>query len=246
MQGPNRHRLVSSAATTTCPILFQDRWLIVVNKPSGVLSHPNPGGKSSAAAFAGRYDLKQRCFKSAAGSVWLVHRLDQDTSGVLMAARDAATARECRTAFEQGQVRKTYLALVSGFPKSAGTWRDHLGTARERHRVRTQVLKNRPPNAELRYRVVSSSREHRLSLVEIDLITGRTHQIRVQAASRNHPLIGDDVYGDFELNRRLRRTLGVRRLCLHAIRVELQHPVTGGMLRIEAPLPDDIATVVGA
>lgn len=232
-------------APTRCPILFEDRWLIIVNKPAGVLSHPNPSGKTSAAAFAGRYDLKQRCFTSAGGSIWLVHRLDQDTSGVLVAALDAATARQCRTAFEQGRVRKAYLALVAGFPKPAGTWRDHLGTARERDRVRSRVLKNRTPNAELRYRVVASSREHRLSLVEIDLITGKTHQIRVQAASRNHPLVGDDVYGDFELNRRLRRTLGVRRLCLHAMRVELQHPATGGMLRVEAPLPDDIAAVVG-
>lgn len=231
-------------AITTCPILFQDHWLIIVNKPAGVLSHPNPGGKSPSAAFAGNYDANKRCFESLAGSVWLIHRLDQDTSGVLLAARDEAAAKKCRAAFEQDQVRKTYLAVVSGLPKPAGIWRDHLGTARERHRVRTQVLKNRPPNAELRYRVVSSSREQRLSLIEIDLITGKTHQIRVQAASRNHPIIGDDVYGDFELNRRLRKALRIRRLCLHARRIELRHPVTGEALRIESPLPDDIGGIV--
>ena len=101
---------------TTCPILHRDQWLIVVNKPGGVLSHPNASGKPQRAAFEGRYDLERKCFRSPAGSVWLVHRLDQDTSGVLIGALDAETAKKCREAFEAGQVRKQYNALVSGNP----------------------------------------------------------------------------------------------------------------------------------
>ena len=74
---------------TTCPVLFEDRWLIVVNKPAGVLSHPNPKGNADdRCAFEGAYDFDEKAFSSAAGKVWLIHRLDQDTSGVLLAARD--------------------------------------------------------------------------------------------------------------------------------------------------------------
>jgi len=81
----------------------------------------------------------------------------------------------------------------------------------------------------------------RLSLLEIDLITGKTHQIRVQCASRHHPIVGDDVYGDFELNRKLRKALGIKRLCLHAARLEMKHPVTVETLRVEAAVPGEMA-----
>ena len=84
------------------------------------------------------------------------------------------------------------------------------------------------------------NREQRIAMIEIDLITGRTHQIRVQAASRHLPVIGDDVYGDFDLNHRLKKTLGIRRLCLHAHQIELPHPATGKTLRVTAPLPEDL------
>ncbi|HEY1052621.1 MAG TPA: pseudouridine synthase, partial [Prosthecobacter sp.] len=100
---------------TRCEILHQDRFLIVVNKPHGVLSHPNPkASKPQSAAFEGSYDADRRCFKSAAGHVWLIHRLDQDTSGVLLAAKDEKTAAACREAFEAQTVRKIYLALCAG------------------------------------------------------------------------------------------------------------------------------------
>lgn len=226
---------------TTCPILHKDQWLIVVNKPGGVLSHPNALGKPQRAAFEGRYDLERKCFRSPAGPVWLVHRLDQDTSGVLIGALDAETAKKCREAFEAGQVMKQYIALVSGSPQPQGIWRDSLVISRDKNRVRTEVKRGGRPNAELHYRVLRQNREQRLAMLEIDLITGRTHQIRVQAASRHCPVIGDDVYGDFDLNHRLKKTLGIRRLCLHAHQIELPHPATGKPLRVTAPLPDDLA-----
>ncbi len=233
-------------ALTTCPVLFQDRWLVVIDKPAGVLSHPNASGGSARIAFEGTYDMKARRFDSPAGKLWLIHRLDQDTSGVLIAALDEATARKCRDAFDDCAVKKTYIALVKGGPKAEGAWLDHLVTAQGRGAVRTSILKGRAPNAELRYRVLHSAREHRASLIEIDLITGKTHQIRVQSAARNHPVIGDDVYGDFPLNRALRKSLAIRRLCLHARRIELKHPATGIALRIEAPMPEVLTAFVAS
>lgn len=234
------------ASLTPCPILHRDRFLVVVNKPAGVLSHPNSGSSKPGerTAFGGRYDLDARRFDTPGGSVWLIHRLDQDTSGVLLGALDEKNAASCRAAFEQEAVQKTYLALVRGNPGPAGTWLDHLTMTRGKGRVRTAVLKGRPPNAELRFRNLGYSTAHRLSLLEIELITGKTHQIRVQAASRQHPLVGDDVYGDFELNRRLRKDLHIRRLFLHAQRLQFKHPASGQMLTVVAPPPDDLRAVL--
>jgi RluA family pseudouridine synthase len=228
---------------TSCPVLHQDRFIVVVNKPAGVLSHPNPGrlDAGSVAAFEGRYDADRRCFDGPAGRVWLIHRLDQDTSGALLAALDEKTAERCRALFEEGAIHKRYLAIVRGSPPPRGVWLDHLTTAKSGGAVRTQVVKGRPPNAELRYELRSHSEEHRLSVIDIQLITGRTHQIRVQAASRQHPLAGDDVYGDFAMNRRLKTSLGLKRLALHAHRLEFKHPASGLRTVLEAPVPDDLA-----
>ncbi len=231
---------------TTCPVLHRDRFIVVVNKPAGILSHPNAdrADPKNRAAFEGRYDLEEKCFHGPAGRVWLIHRLDQDTSGVLLAALDEKTAGRCREFFEQGAVRKSYLALVRGSPPAKDTWLDHLATTRADGKVRTTVIKGRPPNAELRCRSLGHHAGHRLSLLDIDLLTGRTHQIRVQAASRQYPLVGDDVYGDFDLNRRARKDLGLKRLCLHARRLEFKHPASGQPVSILAPLPEDLAAAL--
>lgn len=228
---------------THCPVLHQDRFILVINKPAGVLSHPNngkPNGKH-AAAFAGNYDTEARCFHSAAGKLWLIHRLDQDTSGVLLAAFDEQTAQRSRILFEDQAIQKHYLAVVRGHPTATrGVWLDHLTTSASQVGVRTQVLKGRPTNAELHYLVKGRSDEHRVSLLDIQLITGKTHQIRVQAASRQHPLAGDDVYGDFSLNKRLKQSVYLRRLALHARCLEFKHPASGLKTVIEAPVPNDL------
>lgn len=233
---------------TQCPILHRDRFIIVINKPAGVLSHPNSArlDPKNRAAFEGKYDLDRRCFDGPAGKVWLIHRLDQDTSGALLAALDEKTAERCRALFEEDAIQKHYLALVRGSLPPKGTWLDHLGTARAGGSVRTQVIKGRPPNAELCYEVKAHHAQERLSLLDIALITGKTHQIRVQATSRQHPLAGDDVYGDFSMNKRLRQSLGLKRLALHAHRLEFKHPASGLKTVIEAPVPEDLAGVFGA
>lgn len=234
--------------STTCAILHEDRHLLIVDKPHGVLSHPNPkSAKPQRSAFEGRYDAEKRVFHSPGGPVHLIHRLDQDTSGVLLAAKDEKTADSLRAAFEAEQVRKTYLALCGGGGlKNDGVWLDHLATEHERHQVRTTVKRGLRPNAEAHYRLLHYSTAHRLALLEIDLITGKTHQIRVQAASRNLHLIGDDVYGHFERNKAMRKTLGARRLFLHAQILRLKHPASGQNLVITAPLPPDLIAVLAA
>ena len=226
---------------TTCPVLFHDEHLVMVDKPAGLLSHPNPGAAAGKAAFDGQYDEKTRSFSGPGGKVWLIHRLDQDTSGVLLAALDAAVAARCRQAFEAGQVKKHYVTVVAGRPPARGAWKDALSMARGGGRVRTRTVDSAPLNAELHYENVSYSPSMRMSLLKTVLVTGRTHQIRVQAASRNHPVLGDDVYGDFALNKWAKKTLGLKRLFLHAAMLEFAHPVTGQMLKITAPLPADLS-----
>jgi RluA family pseudouridine synthase len=228
---------------TSCPILWSDDQLLVIDKPAGLLSHPNPGGKGGFAAFPGHYEERSRRFDTPAGPLWLIHRLDQDTSGTLMAALDEATARTLRQSFENGEVKKHYFTMVAGRPRPKGIWKDALSMARGKGRVRTTVVAGAPLNAELHFQTVAHSHPLRLSLLETELVTGRTHQIRVQAASRGHPVLGDDVYGDFALNRWAKKELGLRRLFLHAAALGFHHPVTRQFLKVVAPLPAELAAV---
>ncbi|MDD5216504.1 MAG: RluA family pseudouridine synthase [Candidatus Omnitrophica bacterium] len=237
-------------AQSRCPVLYRDQWLLIVNKPAGILSHPNPvrsgkgappKGKPAAAAFQGNYHFEDRRFDTPAGPVWLIHRLDQDVSGVLLATLDRETAQSCRALFEKHEIQKRYLALVAGRPVPAsGKWRDHLAERRQASFVRGFVRSSAHANAELRYRTLKFFQREQLALLEIELITGKTHQIRVQSAFHRHPVIGDGVYGNFMLNRKLRKDLGLRHIFLHAAQLGLKHPKTGQFLMIEAPLPEEL------
>lgn len=225
---------------TRCPVLFRDEWLILIDKPADVLSHPNEKKKQSRIAFEGPYDFTDRRFDTPEGPVWLIHRLDQDASGVLFAVRDKSIVKRARSLFEERQIQKQYLALIPGRPPWQGRWRDHLAERREKARVRSFVIRSRPPNAELRYSIKRIFPRTDLSLLSIQLITGKTHQIRVQAAFRGLPIAGDEVYGDFPFNRKLRKTIGLRRLFLHAEYLSFPHPKTGRFLKVTAPLPEEL------
>eukprot|EP00457_Paulinella_chromatophora_P013899 gb/GEZN01014256.1/.p1 GENE.gb/GEZN01014256.1/~~gb/GEZN01014256.1/.p1 ORF type:complete len:297 (-),score=27.40 gb/GEZN01014256.1/:46-936(-) len=266
------------SAFTSCPIVYQDREVLVVDKPAGVLSHPNHPtcSASSRCAFVGAYDAAARRFDSPAGPVWLLHRLDQDTSGLLLAALDLGTAQACRTLFAQGGFHKGYFALAytpHRHQPTQGTWRDCLvsshssgGRGNSSGVVRSAVRRGGQPNAELRYRQIanaplppqltlafpassaSSARslpyQAEVTLLELELVTGRTHQIRLQAASRGLPLLGDEVYGNWKLNRLARRLLGARRTWLHAKSLSFCHPSSGQEMCLTSPLPIDLANVL--
>ena len=237
------------SGATRCPILYQDEALLIVNKPAGVLSHPNPsrGGfgdqtKKVLCAFEGNYDFANRRFDTPKGSVWLIHRLDQDASGALLAARSSQAAKKCRQFFERYQVRRTYLALISRQPEpQRGKWEDYLFEQKRSKFVRCFIDPKSKPNAELIYRVRKYFPRIRLSWIEFDLVTGKTHQIRAQSAYHGYPVAGDGVYGDFLLNRKLRKTIGLRRLFLHASCLEFKHPGTKKLVTIDAPLPEELA-----
>ncbi|MFA7255116.1 MAG: RluA family pseudouridine synthase [Candidatus Omnitrophota bacterium] len=226
---------------TQCPILFEDADLLVIDKPEGVLSHPNPGSKSLSSAFEGPYDLGDRRFQTPQGPIWLIHRLDQDTSGVLLAAKNKKSVAACRKAFEERAVKKNYLALVSRKPMPAhGIWRDNMMERRSEGGIRSAISTLGRPNAFLNYKMKEYFPKFNLSLLEIELLTGKTHQIRVQSAYHGHPVAGDRLYGNFTLNKELKAALGLHRMFLHAWRLIFPHPTSGKLLTLESPLPEDL------
>jgi 23S rRNA pseudouridine955/2504/2580 synthase len=168
----------------------------------------------------------------------LAHRLDKETSGVLVLALKRAALVELHRMLRQGETRKTYQVLA------VGDWRDQV-----RH---VKLALHKYTNAEGERRVTvdeDGQRAHTIfrlvrrlgdfSLLEAELKTGRTHQIRVHLAALGHPIAGDDKYGDFELNRALKKR-GLKRMFLHAARMEMRHPMTGAALNLEAPLAQDL------
>jgi 23S rRNA pseudouridine955/2504/2580 synthase len=213
------------------PVVFEDAALLVIDKPSGVAVH---GG--SGVSFGVIESL--RAARPQAKFLELVHRLDRDTSGLLMIAKKRTALVELHRMLREGEVEKIYTAMAKG------CWQ---GKARE---LRESLHKYVTASGERRVSVredgmVAATRVQPVktaedcSLLELHLLTGRTHQIRVHLAHAGHPVLGDDKYGDFELNKQLSKR-GVRRLFLHAGRLSLVHPLTGEPVRLESPLPEDM------
>jgi 23S rRNA pseudouridine955/2504/2580 synthase len=217
------------------PVVYEDAALLVVDKPSGVAVH---GG--SGVSFGVIESL--RAARPQAKLLELVHRLDRDTSGLLMVAKKRSALVELHRMLRAGEVEKVYLAIAKGRPQKSA-----FDISEALHKYVT-------PQGERRVSVTEAGRAaltrvKRLQagrdacLLELQLLTGRTHQIRVHLAHAGHPVLGDDKYGDFALNRTLAKT-GVRRLFLHAARLALNHPLSGERLRLQAPLPAEMAQFV--
>jgi RluA family pseudouridine synthase len=221
------------------PILFEDNHLLVIHKPSGVLSHPNHLGQP--AAFFGAYHISTRCFSQLNQSLWLLHRLDEDTSGVLLAAKTAQAHQKLLLDFESGKVRKYYQTLLVGKLEKTAHWQDHLMTLSQKGVRRTKSTAQLPFNAQLVIHPTKFYQTQRLTLAEIDLITGKTHQIRFQSAKRNLPVLGDDLYGNFQLNRTYKKQYQLKRLFLHSHHLQIYHPITRQILDFKTALPENLS-----
>ncbi|MFH1086073.1 MAG: RluA family pseudouridine synthase [Chloroflexota bacterium] len=218
-------------------VLYEDEHLLVINKPAGLVVHPAPGhaaGTLVNALLAHRPALRAADLDPARPGI--VHRLDRDTSGLLVVAATREAQAALQAAFKGRRVYKLYLALVLGaLTHDEAVIEAPIGRdPRQRQRMAVLAEGGRPARTAYRVR----ERLPDCTLVEAQLITGRTHQIRVHLASVGHPVVGDRVYGP----RRARIT--APRQMLHAWRLELAHPVTGAPLAFEAPLPPDMAAVL--
>lgn len=223
-------------------IVYEDQVLLVVDKPAGMVVHPAPGHSGGTLVNA----LLAHCPELAAGEddrPGIVHRLDRDTSGLILVAKNEKARRALQRQFKERQVHKAYLALLDGHLHPA--WgRIEAAVGRDPHHRQRMSVQTGGREAITEYHVLEQF-AHRVgpaagdyTLVEAEPLTGRTHQIRVHLASIGHPVVGDGVYG------RRRTSLPVSRQFLHARRLGFKHPTTGQRLELEAPLPEELATVL--
>lgn len=244
---PKRHRVVAgeqvevtaetpvpAAAVDDVPftVLYEDDELLVVDKPAGVVVHPARGhrGSTLSEALAGRAVGGEDPARAG-----IVHRLDRDTSGLLVVAKSDATHRALQEAIRQRTVRREYLALVEGCPPArSGTVDAPIGRDR-RVRTRMSTDTDAPRSAITHFTLERALPD--AALLRVVLETGRTHQIRVHLKAIGHPVAGDPEYGRAGL-------FGLRRQFLHAARLAFAHPVTGAPIDVSSPLPPDLAAVL--
>jgi 23S rRNA pseudouridine1911/1915/1917 synthase len=215
-------------------IAYQDEHLFVVDKPAGVVVHPAPGhaGGTLAQALAAA---------GAAGGeedrLGIVHRIDRDTSGLLVVARSPETYEQLHRLVKRRALTREYLALVAGQPRSrTGTIEAPIG--RDRHdRLRHSLDTDSPRAAVTHFELEELLPQH--SLLRVRLETGRTHQIRVHLAAIDLPVAGDPTYG-------VPGDLGLERQFLHAARLAFVHPVIGDLVDVSSPLPADLAAALTA
>jgi 23S rRNA pseudouridine955/2504/2580 synthase len=220
---------------TEFPVVFEDPALLVVDKPAGVAVH---GG--SGVSFGVIESL--RASRPQAKFLELAHRLDRDTSGLLAVAKKRGALVELHRMLREGEVEKLYHALAKGHWEGAGRdLSESLHKYVDARGERRVAVHQGGQQALTRVRVLKKSRD--FSFLEVRLLTGRTHQIRVHLAHSGHPVLGDDKYGDFELNHRLEKS-GVRRLFLHASRLGFSHPLTKERLELRSALPGEMKKFV--
>jgi len=219
-----------AAEALDVPILYEDEELLVVDKPAGMVVHPAPGHRGGTLVNAllvhgvtGGHHMRPG----------VVHRLDKDTSGLLVVARTEAAYQALVAALAERQIRREYTALVvGGMPQDRGTIDAPIGR-HVRDRTRMSIHTAEPRRAVTHFAVTRRLRDY--TLLDVRLETGRTHQIRVHLAALGHPVAGDVVYG------RRPRPDGLARQFLHARRLTFAHPADPAReLTFEAPLPDDL------
>jgi 23S rRNA pseudouridine1911/1915/1917 synthase len=219
----------AAAARTAEPfaIAYEDEHLLVVDKAAGVVVHPAKGHREDT--------LSQLLADSARGGdperAGIVHRLDRDTSGLLVVARSELAHAKLQRALQQREIEREYLALVIGRPPArSGTIEAPIG--RDPHvRTRMAVGGSHPREARTHFELDRALPEH--SLLKLKLETGRTHQIRVHLQAIGHPVAGDPEYGG-------RGALGLQRQFLHAARLAFAHPLSGAPIDVSSPLPGDL------
>ena len=220
-------------------VLYEDPDVLVVNKPAGLVVHPSPGHWSGTMVNA--LLARDTEYGGIAGVArpGIVHRLDRDTSGLIMVAKTDAAQASLMAQLKARRVKKTYLALVQGgVEAAAGRIEAPIGRD-PRQRTRMAVVPDGRPSV-TGYRV--RERFRGWTLLEVDLVTGRTHQIRVHLAALGHAVAGDPVYGTGTSRR---GPDGLERLFLHAWRIVFASPATGDLVRVEAPLPEALEPVLG-
>lgn len=235
-------------------IVFEDADLAVINKPAGMVVHPGAGVSSGtlANAIAYHFDLKMQKPEDEQGRertenrVGIVHRLDKDTSGLIVVAKNIETQEALSAAFRERAVHKSYIALVHGSPRENSGAIDRKITRDRWHRTKMTVAANGRQALTL-WRV--RERYEKFALLDIEIKTGRTHQIRVHLASINHPVVGDATYNEGRdnsiANNEVKKAVErLGRFFLHSARLAFDHPKTGERLLFTSELPKELAQLL--
>ena len=236
--GSSRPKRTGPQSSGDLGIVYEDEVLVVVNKPAGLLSVPLERKSAALSAF----DLVERHLRpSGKRRPLVVHRIDQDTSGLVVFAKDADSQARLKTQFKRRMPERVYLTLVYGHPDPpSGQWRDHL-VWDEKALIQKQTHPRDPDAQEAisDYRVLERFKD--TSLIEVRLQSGRRNQIRIQARLRGHTLVGEKRYtfGPDAL-----RPIQFERHALHAWRLAFDHPSHGGRVQFEAPPPADFAALI--
>lgn len=229
-------------------ILYEDPWIIVIDKPAGMIVHPGAGVNSGTLVNALLFHCKDLSQINGVIRPGIVHRLDKQTSGVMAAAKNALAQHHLSLQFKKRQVRKRYIALVHGIPgESQGVIDAPLGRhPKERKRISIHTRKAR--NAVTQWRIINRLGD--FSLLEVFPRTGRTHQIRAHLSSRGHPIVGDPEYCKAKWNQRIadariRETVsGLKRQALHSECLGFLHPENEEFVEFTAPIPDDMIHII--
>jgi 23S rRNA pseudouridine1911/1915/1917 synthase len=241
---PEAEDATPQAQAIPLSICFEDAHLIVIDKPAGLVVHPAPGNPDGTLVNA----LIAHCGQSLAGiggvrRPGIVHRLDKDTSGLIVVAKTELAHRALSRDFAARRISRAYAAIVWGVPVPAsGEIAGNIGRSVTNRKKMAVVAESRGKPAVTRYRVERAFADV-AALVECRLLTGRTHQIRVHLTHRGHPLVGDPVYGG-RAGRAGARLVSFPRQALHARHLGFTHPATGKVLSFDSKLPDDMVGLI--
>ncbi len=240
---PTERPAIAEPEDIALRVLYEDDDLLAIDKPPGMVVHPAPGAWRGTVVNA----LLHRALVSrdlSPDRPGIVHRLDKETSGLLLIARHERAQVALSCAFRERQVRKTYLAIVLGEPRRVSGSLEWAIGRHPHERQRMSIRSRSPRAARTRYTVVE--RFDGLALLRLEPETGRTHQIRVHLAAMGHPVLADPLYG--AKKGRALPTRGAARAfarqALHASELELAHPVSGATLHLAAPTPDDMSELL--
>lgn len=219
-------------------LLYEDSVMAIINKPAGVVVHPAPGNPDGTVvnALLSRYPELRSAELPDGSRPGIVHRLDKDTSGCLAVARTPEAQAKLCEAFAARETGKIYLALTAGVPMQKNGRIENLIGRHVVNRQKMAVVERNGKIAISEYEVMAEGRINNIktALVKVRIYTGRTHQIRVHLASLGCPVLGDELYGGSRV------CPGIPRQMLHAWKLKLPHPVTGEIIKVQAPIPEDI------
>lgn len=217
-------------------IVYEDEYLAVINKPSGMVVHPGAGNKNGTLVNAILYEFGRVGNNEDEIRPGIVHRLDKDTSGLMLVAKEDEAYYKLIEMFRNKEVKRSYKALVNGVvSEDEGTIDEPIGRHPTNRQVMTVINKN-SKNAITHYTVLDRFPNH--TYIRADLETGRTHQIRVHMKYINHPIVGDQVYASGK------NEFGLKKQFLHSAEIKFIHPITNQLIELKSDLPSDLSKIL--